>query len=242
MTAALAIFVKTPGLSPVKTRLAATLGAAQAAAFYARSAAATAAVVQRCEPALVPYWAVAEAGPQARRMWPDFAHLWQGEGQLGARLHRVYAELQQRYGSVLLIGADAPQLTPILLDEALAALDDNDFPFVIGDASDGGFWLVGGRQPIPQQVWLNVRYSQPDTGRRLREALSAFGAIANVPELGDVDTEADLTALVEALDALSNPLPAQRELLAWLHATLDHVVDSRASSRSADEFDTAKGR
>lgn len=221
MTPALAIFVKTPGLSPVKTRLAATLGVAQATHFYRLAAAATAAVAQSCQPALMPYWAVAEAEPEARLAWPEFAHVWQGEGDLGARLHQIYTELQARHGRVLLIGADAPQLTPALLKRALAALDDADSPFVLGDAADGGFWLFGGRQPIDRRVWLGVRYSQTDTAMQLRGALAAFGSTATLSMLSDVDEAADLPLLIRALATLADPVPAQRTLHDWLDTTLD---------------------
>lgn len=224
MTPALAIFVKTPGLSAVKTRLAATLGSSETIRFYTLAAAATADVARACEPVLVPYWAVAENRPQTRTTWQGFAHVWQGEGDLGARLHHVYAELQMRHGQVLLIGADSPQLTPVLVKHALAALDVENHPFALGAATDGGFWLFGGRQPIPRTVWLGVGYSKADTAIQLRSALAASGGIAMLPELTDVDDEADLPRLVGSLDALSDPLPAQRELASWLHAALDRLA------------------
>ena len=181
MTPALAIFVKTPALSPVKTRLAVTLGTSDAIRFYLLAAAATAAAARSCCPALTPYWAVAETGPETRTTWQGFAQVWQGEGSLGARLHHGYEAVQARHGRVLLVGADAPQLTPVLLKLALAALDDPDQPFAMGDAGDGGFWLLGGREPIPRDAWLGVRYSQTDTAVQLRGALAAFGGIATCP-------------------------------------------------------------
>ena len=217
MKPALAIFVKTPGFSPVKTRLAVALGTVAATQFHQLAAAATAAVVRVSQPHLTPYWAVAEVDPAAGAAWSGFAQLWQGEGDLGERLHRVYAQLQARHGRALLIGADAPQLTPAVLRGALAVLDDADTPFVLGEAADGGFWLVGGRAPIARSVWLGVSYSQTDTATQLRATLTPFGNIAVLPILTDVDDAADLPALVQALDALPDPLPAQRALRDWLH-------------------------
>ena len=217
MTPALAIFVKTPGLSPIKTRLAATVGAADAIQFHTLACAATAAVAGSCS-VLTPYWAVAEAAPKARAAWTGFAQIGQGEGNLGERLDHVYAELQARHGRVLLIGADAPQLTPALLERALAALADRSHPFVLGPAADGGFWLFGGRQPIPRSVWLGVHYSQSDTATQLRDALANSGAITTLTTLTDVDDALDLPAVLESMDALSDPLPAQRDLVNWLHA------------------------
>ncbi|MDE2249419.1 MAG: DUF2064 domain-containing protein [Xanthomonadaceae bacterium] len=224
MTAALAIFVKTPGLSPVKTRLAAALGTVDATRFYRLAAAATADVVRSCQPALAPYWAVAESGPAVAAAWDGFAQLEQGAGELGERLDRVYAALQARHGRALLIGADAPQLTPAMLRAARAALDDPATPFVLGGASDGGFWLFGGRLPIPKTVWCTVRYSQACTASELRTLLAAHGEVANLPMLTDIDTAASLPALAHALATLADPLPAQRALQDWLHTALDRSL------------------
>ena len=216
MTAALAIFVKTPGLSPVKTRLATSIGAPAALRFHLLAAAATADVARACAPWLTPYWAIAEGGSAAVAAWPGFAPLHQGEGDLGERLHTVYARLQARHGRALLIGADAPQLTVESLRHALALMDDSDTPFVIGDATDGGFWLFGGRVAIPCEVWTRVRYSQAHAASELRQQLVPHGAAGAVGWLNDVDNVEDLPALSNALGALSDPLPAQQILRKWL--------------------------
>jgi uncharacterized protein len=216
MKAALAIFVKTPGLSPVKTRLAAGIGVTAALRFHQLAAAATAEVARACEPWLTPYWAVAEADPAALTAWLGFVPLRQGHGELGERLHTVYARLQARHGSVLLIGADAPQLTVALLQHALSVLDEADTPFMIGPASDGGFWLFGGRVPLPREVWTRVRYSQPQAASELQRQLAPYGAIGAIGCLTDVDNAEDLPALRRALEALEAPQPTQQKLLVWL--------------------------
>ena len=69
MSCAAAIFVKTPGLSPLKTRLATGIGAAAATDWYRLAARATAAAVAQL-PNLVAYWAVAEPGPGPAAAWP----------------------------------------------------------------------------------------------------------------------------------------------------------------------------
>ncbi|MEO6966958.1 MAG: DUF2064 domain-containing protein [Rhodanobacteraceae bacterium] len=219
MSAALAIFVKTPGHSPIKTRLAAAIGEDNAIAFYQLAVTAVAQLAARTqEPAcaLRAYWAVAEAAALDDPVWRALPRIAQGKGNLGARLHHVYSTLQARHGRVLLLGADAPQVTIALLRAASAALDDPATPFVLGNAHDGGFWLFGGRVPIPEAVWRGVHYSQARTADELRSALMPLGRIAQLPRLTDVDTAPDLGALADALDALPEPLPAQRALRAWL--------------------------
>lgn len=216
MSVALAIFVKTPGHSPVKTRLAASIGQRRAEHFHRLAAAAVAAVAQAAMPAVTPCWAVAERAAVADPLWSALPTVWQGDGELGSRLQRVCAQLQREHGRVLLIGADAPQIGPSLLHAAINALNDQATPFVLGRAHDGGFWLFGTRQPIPEHVWRAPRYSTADTANLLVDALSPAGAIASLPMLNDVDDGDDLLSLVSALETLDDPLPEQGELLGWL--------------------------
>jgi len=230
MSTALAIFVKTPGYSPIKTRLAATTGAAAATAFHRLAARAVVESAQAAcarDPALHGYWAVAEGAALDHPLWQDLPRLWQGEeGGLGARMHRIYATLLARHARVLLVGADTPQLTPDLLLQARDALTATTTPFVMGEARDGGFWLFGGRAPIARDLWCAVRYSCAETARQFRAALRPLGGLAALPQLTDVDREADLDALDDTLAALPNPSPAQCELLHWLavrREALDNV-------------------
>lgn len=208
---AVAIFVKTPGLSPVKTRLAAGIGAEAARAFHLAAAAAVASVVRQCHPELVPSWAVAE--PDTSH-WDGFPTLWQGEGGLGERMQSVYARLLARHGRVLLIGADAPQITPTSLLAASRSL--NDTPYVLGPAQDGGFWLFGGRLPVPSAVWTGTPYSAPRTCAMFAQGLRRHGQISFVDEFADTDRPEDLPPLRASLRALAHPTPEQTALAVWL--------------------------
>ena len=89
--AALAVFAKTPGRTPAKTRLAATVGTEAAEAFYERSLAATAAVADTAAatgPVAV-IWAVAEPEALGDPIWAGRRTVGQGTGGLGDRLHTV---------------------------------------------------------------------------------------------------------------------------------------------------------
>lgn len=212
MKPALAIFVKTPGYSPVKTRLARDFGEARAEAFHLRAAAAVRAVAEASRALVEPYWAVAEQ--QALRSWTGFPALWQGDGGLGRRLHTVYSTQQATHGQVLLIGADAPQITREHLQDALAALESD--PFVLGPSADGGFWLFGGRQPLPAPVWTAVGYSAASTAAELSEQLKPHGSVRRITTLTDVDSASDLSSLCHALAHLPAALAEQQDLLDWL--------------------------
>lgn len=224
MSPALAIFVKTPALSPVKTRLAAGIGRDRAIRFYSLAAAATAETVSACGAALAPYWAVAETAARDGKAWPGFPSIWQGTGGLGARLHRIHHTLRKRHGAVLMIGADTPQLTPALLMQAVAAVHEPGVAHAIGPASDGGFWLFGGRRAVPLSTWNAVRYSRHDTAAALERALQCNGRLVHLPTLTDIDTVGDLRALDSSLRALPTPGPTQRALLDYLQAIIDDAV------------------
>ena len=219
LKAALAIFVKTPGLSPIKTRLAHTIGTAAAAEFYRLAAKAIAAVARTTVAAgidLTVYWAVAERAALAHPDWLEFPTVWQGMGELGDRLEHVHDELRARHEQVLMIGADSPQICSADLSAALAALRNPATPFAMGRASDGGFWLLGSRAEIPRQAWQSVRYSDSRTAAELSDVLGTLGNIAFQSQLTDVDTGDDLPSLLRELAALSAPLPEQLAVRAWI--------------------------
>lgn len=210
--AAAAIFVKTPGHSPIKTRLAATLGKAAAQSFHRLSAQAVAAVAA-ATPGLAAYWAVAEADALDDPAWAGLPRFAQAPGDLGARMAQACDALRARHGRALLLGADAPQLTVADLTAALDALDDH--AHVIGPSADGGFWLFATRTAVPPAAWTRTPWSQADTGARFVAALGE-APVARLRTLRDVDTADDLAPLRAALDALADPLPQQRALAAWL--------------------------
>lgn len=212
---AVCIFVKTPGLSPVKTRLAAGIGPARALRFYELACAAAYAVVQ--DSGFLGFWAVAEAAGAAS--WTRFPVLLQGEGELGARLDTIYSTARRQASRVLLIGADAPQITSALLRQASAALAKA--PFVLGPAADGGFYVMGGARGIPRELWLGTPYSAPDTAARLNAALSTYGTVAQLATRTDVDEPEDLFRLRDELSRIEEPLEEQRALLRWLEQDLE---------------------
>jgi hypothetical protein len=216
MKVGLAILVKTPGLSPVKTRLGADIGTAAAETFHRLAATAVAEVVaDACihAPGLQACWAVAEREAIEAPLWQRFPRMPQGEGDLGARMRLVHDALRARHGAALLIGADAPQLRSDDLLTAITALATHER--VIGPSLDGGFWLFGSRTAVADAAWETTPWSQPQTRARFIAALGA-PAPQTLRSLQDVDTAADLAPLLTALDALPAPTPAQRALAAWL--------------------------
>ena len=211
---AIAVFVKTPGISPVKTRLAATTGTAAAEQFYKLC---TEAIQETLETAsktldIVPFWAVGEEAGLSHPMWQGFETLHTGEGGLGQRQHHIYQRLLAKYQRVILIGADSPQLSSRHLKNAIEAL--NSHSFTLGPAVDGGYYLLAGRAPITRDIWTNVTYSASDTAEQLLAQLPSTAAILEA--ITDVDTIEDISELKRELPAENLRIISQKRLLNYI--------------------------
>ncbi|MDB6091699.1 MAG: hypothetical protein JWN85_4483 [Gammaproteobacteria bacterium] len=217
MSVGAAIFVKTPGLSPIKTRLASEVGRELAEEFHLRACRASAQVLRAVGPSVVAYWAIAEESAIVETKWTGFPGIWQGEGGLAERLACIYTLLQERHGAALLLGADTPQITPYALSKVLDLIEHVEGRFVIGPAADGGFWAFAGRRPVAKEIWASVTYSQARTCAELAAALAVGGASHIYTEpLRDVDCLEDMRALQGTLQTLTEPLSEQLALANWI--------------------------
>ena len=210
----LGIFVKTPELSEVKTRLADDIGRDAAHEVYERS-------LQVCEDVsrmamdfaggnLCCYWMVGEAEGVSHPRWKGLPCAHTGEGGLGSRLATVQHWLLERHRRAILLGSDCPQLSPELLAD-LAAREEAGV--VVGPASDGGFYLFASEDPLERETWESVAYSRKDT---LKQLLAAIGLrpAELLPEETDID---DLRSLRDVAARLADcSLDTQRMMAEWL--------------------------
>ncbi len=239
----IAIFVKTPGLSPVKSRLAGEIGEDKAVAFYRHAVRAT---VETVRAFLVthPHWqarfVVAERAGCTDPLWQAFPARYSGGGGLARRLHRVSDALLRVHGRVLLLGADSPQITAADLETAVAALQRRDW--VIGPAADGGFWCLGSRILLPLAVWQAAPFDRHDGGgsARVREALVAAATRLEIPApamlrpLHDIDHRADLLAARAEWPAAGDETAAQRALRLWIARAVDPRPAQPVMTKTAD--------
>ena len=217
---AIVIFVKTPGYSPLKTRLAQTIGQTQAEQFHCLSAAAVAAVIQEValQKPVTPYWAVAEEAALEDLLWSQFATIFQGTGDLGTRLAHVNRVLSEKHDFVIFLGADAPQLPVSYLTDAVDLLMNvtEQRQFVLGPADDGGFYLFGTPVCLSQEAWLNVPYSTANTAEKLLAQLEGQGNIHRLPALTDVDTVRELQTIIHEQNTGAPLLPEQLQVIEWI--------------------------
>lgn len=189
MRPTLVLMIKEPHPGRVKTRLGREIGMVGAAWWFRHQ---VHGLIRRLRD---PRWdLVLAVSPDteglASRVWPADLPRWpQGAGDLGDRMGRALRSLGP--GPVAVIGADIPGIAPGHISEAFAALGRADA--VLGPAPDGGYWLIGwaGRRALPAATFQRVRWStehaRADTIRSLGDV-----RIAQVSELRDVDTGADL--------------------------------------------------
>ena len=194
-------FAKTPGVSPLKTRLAATIGQDQAEIFYRLSVKATEEYLEMAcalEPNLEPRWGLAEVAGFSNELWKNFeVYPLRGLG-LGERLGNAYENLLSEFERVFFIGTDSPHLDPNIFSAAWNALNQNEF--VLGRTDDGGFYLFGGRVPIQPHHWGAIEYSSDKTAEQLIKEFSTLGRFHELPREFDVDTKKDLLKLRKHLE------------------------------------------
>lgn len=217
MNGALAIFVKTPGFSPLKTRLAAGMGAASDLWYgLAVNAVKSVALLAKTKCGINAYWAVAEMDAMQNPLWQSLPRLAQSQDEnadLGERMGRVMRMLIRQHGFGLLVGADAPQLCASDIDAASRFLNYEQARIVLGPARDGGFWCVGSNRQLPIELWQSVSCSQANTYRDFVAAFSPYAEILNLRTLTDVDQTADLAQCQLEMQTLEHPTTEQLTLL-----------------------------
>lgn len=144
----------------------------------------------------------------------------QGQGDLGARMHRWFARHHQRHASAdrptdaawVLIGADCPLLSAADLNLAWAELATHDL--VLGPAFDGGYYLIGMSRrcncsnEATSPPWLASLFTEMPWGtetvfeRTLAAAEKAGLSVAILDHRHDVDTADDLHRLLATLQDL----------------------------------------
>lgn len=188
----LLIFIRNLQLGKVKTRLARTVGDADALRIYrillekTRGAALGVQAVR---------WLFYSDFIENNDEWPaaDFIKKTQASGDLGARMEQAFrAAFEAGAKKVVIIGSDCPQLTGDILQKAFTALDKADF--VLGPVPDGGYYLLG-MSHLESTVFRGVDWSTELVRMQTLEKIQAAGkSCFLLPVLSDVDTEEDWLA------------------------------------------------
>ncbi|MEO7532016.1 MAG: TIGR04282 family arsenosugar biosynthesis glycosyltransferase [Sediminibacterium sp.] len=188
-TRALIIFVRTPELGMVKTRLAKTMGDADALAIYQ-------ALLQHTRAITVNYscdkFLFYAGTTNSNDIWDDTCYIKkeQSGNHLGERMLHAFTDLFSKgYKEVLIIGSDCPGLTPALIHTAFEQLATK--KIVIGQSMDGGYYLLGMTELISSlfedKAWSTDRLCE-QTIQTINESKLSYSLL---PVLADIDTEED---------------------------------------------------
>ena len=186
MNTQLLLIAKAPVPGQVKTRLCPPCTPEQAAAIAHVCLTDTIGVLSR-SPAARRTLVLHGSGPQPPRGWRTIPQ--RGTG-LGERLANAFADTAERDTATVLVGMDTPQLSTRLLRLATTALGQSDA--VLGPSVDGGWWLLGLRDPAHAAGLSEVPMSTPGTAAATVADLRSRGLrISLLPALRDIDTATD---------------------------------------------------
>lgn len=204
MIRAALVMAKAPRPGTVKTRLHPRLGPPGCARLQAALIRQVTALTGRL--GLTTYVAVDPPHADLRDHLPnDILLLGQVPGDLGLRMAAAVTDVfaltgggEVGGGRLVVLGTDAPTLTPGLLLQAYDALDDG-ADVALGPAVDGGYYLIGMREPLtdlfalPPELWSGPQVLTRTLALARRDRL----AVRLLPELRDLDTPADADALLD---------------------------------------------
>lgn len=192
---AIAILAKAPIPGLTKTRLIPYLGADGAATLQDWLLRRTVATALNSNLGPVTLWCAPDTAHPAfvdLAVGGRIALRQQREGNLGERMHQALAESPMT-GGTLVIGTDCPALGPAHLQAAAAALAA--YQAVVIPAEDGGYVLIGMRQPS-WRVFTGINWGSAKVMTQTRERLLETGRQwSELPSLWDVDREEDFERL-----------------------------------------------
>jgi rSAM/selenodomain-associated transferase 1 len=203
----LAIFARRPAPGGAKTRLIPALG-------EARTALLAECLIDWTVSNVLDHW----PGSACLFAWPpesvsyfqgrfDLAVYAQEGADLGARM--LAAMGHGRANPCAVMGCDVPHASGEILRAAHGLLRDG--RNVIGPASDGGFYLIGVSEPVPDRLFDGIEWGGAHVCARLFDNAGREGVeFDRLPVLRDLDGPEDLRPVAGAYPALAEFLRSDR--------------------------------
>jgi rSAM/selenodomain-associated transferase 1 len=201
-TCALAIMAKAPRAGKVKTRLAPPLTLEQSAALnicFLRDTAANIATVQGAA-GLICYTPVGDEEAFDGLLPDSFSLIPQRGDSFGERLLCAAQDiLACGFGAVCLIDSDSPTMPHSALHAAVQTLAQGGDRVVLGGSDDGGYYLIGLKQPHAE-VFDRITWSTASVYQETLERAAEAGlTLIELPLWYDVDDGATLRVLAAEL-------------------------------------------
>lgn len=193
----LLVFARLPEIGRVKTRLAAAIGDERALAVHEAMLRDVLGAMRSSEETEVEVvWAPTESagGELLHRAFGSHRLALQTGETLGDRLAMAFSErfFFHRTQKIVAIGIDDPRLPRGLVDHAFLLLDSCDW--VVGPATDGGYYLIGCRAAaFDTDIFTGVEWG---TSTVLKTTIGRIAewesTVAILPERSDIDVAEDL--------------------------------------------------
>jgi uncharacterized protein len=191
MMNAIIIFQKNPELGKVKTRLAATVGDENALKIYAILVEHTHSVISTIQAKKYLFFSNFIENDEK---WAKYEKKVQKGEDLGLRMYNAIREVKDLGADrIVVLGTDCFELSSDILEKAFDELTENDY--CIGPAEDGGYYLIGTREP-DAEVFLGKEWSTATVFAEAQRNIAKINkSLAVLPVLSDVDNEEDLKTL-----------------------------------------------
>lgn len=191
------MFVKSPEIGMVKSRLAASVGEDIALDLYKCFVSDMMEMLSRSEYPLNIFFHPPDSKRKIMQWLGDEHTLFPQAGDdLGERMKNAFTMVfSQGLQRIVLIGSDSPNLPSLLIDKAIVSLKDHDA--VVGPSLDGGYYLIGFRaDTFLPQVFDRIPWSTSEVFLQTTDVLKKAGHRFHVlPAWRDVDTFDDLKSL-----------------------------------------------
>lgn len=205
----LMIFVKNliPGM--VKTRLAADIGIDRALDIYMELVNHTNKITRKIDVDKTVYYS---EYVEVEDVWDtgDYEVSVQKGNSLGEKMSTAFDEAFDSYNKVVIIGSDCYDLSKKEIEAAFVQLEENDV--VVGPATDGGYYLLGMKEFLPQ-LFENKEYSTENVlNELLEEAEGLELSVYKLPTLSDIDTFEDLKNTDIDWESLGEDAPGEEDI------------------------------
>ena len=221
----LAVFARFPEPGRAKTRLIPALGSEGAARLHAEMVRHTLRRVDELDGmrrASIEVWF---AGGDAERFQLAFGegrYYPQSDGDLGTRMAHAFGTMLADARAAVIVGTDCPAITAQIVSDAFDALRGHDL--VLGPATDGGYYLIGLRRPIPdlfdRMPWGTAQVLSETLARAKRLSL----AVHLLPPLDDVDEPSDLAVWEAARSVADDSFRADEPDVSIIIPTLNEAA------------------
>ena len=133
-----------------------------------------------------------------RWLGDQLAYFPQQGKDLGEKIHNAINEmLKQNYKKVAAVGSDIPTLDSTTIVRAFTSLDGYDV--VLGPCKDGGYYIIGMKQPHPE-LFEGISWSSNIVLRQtIQKARAANLEIVQIEKKSDIDTYAEVKDLWKLL-------------------------------------------